>query len=166
MTQKTKAFEKAIELVLKATPEVLSPVIKTVASEFTFKDLHYWSTEEAGSASSAFRKMLITILDVIEDSIASEDCIGIITLQSLASDKTLFRIPPRSEWYINIEPKTLPQLSYKGHINKDVFNLFWDESYFTHLLERLFAEFQRLEFVDFREKPPIGFKLPYKEKDV
>ena len=164
MTQEAKAFGKAIELVLRATPEVLSPIIKTIASEFEFKDLHYWSKEEAESASPAYRKMLITILDVIEDSIASEDCIGIITLQSLALDTTLFRIPPRSEWYINIEPKTLPQLRYKGHVNKDEFNLSWDESYFTHLLEILFAEFQRLEFIDFKEgKPPLGFRPPRKE---
>ena len=158
-----RAFGKAIELVLNATPEVLSPLIGTVASEFMFKNLHYCSREEVKNASAAFKKVLITTLEVDEDSIVNEDCVGVITLQLLPKDRTLFRIPPRSEWYISIEPETLPQLEYEGHVDKDKFNLFWDESYFTHFLERLFAEFQRLAIVDFKEKPPIGFKLPYRE---
>jgi len=40
-------------------------------------------------------------------------------------------------------------------------------SFFNHFMQQLLVEFQRLGFTHFEEeKPPIGFKLPRKEKNV
>lgn len=163
--KEAEAFEKSFELVLNTTPAVLSPIIRTVVSEFEPEEgIGYHSIEESESASSSFRKILIIALEVIENSIASEDCIGIITLQSLVSNQTLFRVPPRGHWYFTDGSKSLPNLKIEGHVSNDEFNLYWNESYFTKMLERLISEFYRLSFLNLKaEKAPLGFKLLKKE---
>ena len=142
------AFGKAYELTLKSTPDVISPIIKRVIDEFKYKDLGYYSIEEKQRASPIYRKIAAVAGEVMDTSIGCEDCIGIITLQSLGNDKTLFRIPPRDQWYICIKPKTLPNLQWEGHVNKHEFYLFFDESCFINLYEKLLAEFKRLNFIE------------------
>jgi len=146
VTQGTKTFEKALELHLKRTPDVLSPAIKTIASEFKYEGLDYWSIEETRSATPTFRKILIGVLHIVDNSIASKDCVGIIRLQSLGVDRTLLCIPARNQWYINIQPETLPELRHKGGASRDDFCLYYDESYFAYFLDKLFAELRRLGF--------------------
>ena len=163
-------FENALEIVLRETPDILSPFIKTIVSEYSYEGLHYWLKEETKTSSSSYRKILIGIMhgDDETKSIIKEDCIGILTLQSLGSGKAILRVPPRSKWHINIEPETLYFLAEEdlSHISNDKFNWYYNDSYFTRLLEALFTEFQRLGFIDFKDaKPPIGFRTPRKEKE-
>jgi len=148
---KEKPFEQAIELELKTTPETLCSVIKTVASEFKWGKLHYRAAVDSKGTTSSFRKILIIAANIVGSSIENEDAIGIVTLQKLGeNDKTLLRIPPRNQWHINIEPETLAvggdPTCNSSHISKTEFCLFFSESYFTHFLEKLHSEFQRLGF--------------------
>jgi len=161
-----KPFEEQIEFVLDASPSVLMTVIKTAAHEFEpQKGLAYTIWEELESSSDSYKKMSVTALEIIEDSVASEDCIGIITLQALNINQTLFRIPPRKHWYISIKPHILPSSMIEGHVTNNEFNLYWDDSYFTKMLERLISEFYRLGFIDLKtEKAPLGFKPPKRSK--
>jgi hypothetical protein len=165
MVDNSKPFAEATEIILKTTPDVLSPIIKTVIAEFECDENRaFWLIEETETATSSYRKILVEAMEIMENSIASEDCIGIITLQSLPNGCTLFRIPPRDHWYINIKPHKMTHLRLEEHVGNDDFYLFENVSSFNRVLDRLFIEFQRLGFIDFKEdKPPIGFRLPHKE---
>ena len=169
--QKKHQFEDALEVVLNAAPEVLSPIITTVAEEFTFGGWECAAHEEPGSHSSAFRRLLVKVIEEVKDegeeiSGVTIDRIGIITLQSLGGNKTLLRVPPSSDWrFVDADQKILHDTRYPGYAGPQDFNWFADDSPFTHFLTRLFTEFQRLAFIDFREKPPIGFRLPHKEEN-
>jgi len=165
MTEQQKSFEKPLEIVVNATPDVISPTIKTVVFEFEHEEGLAYSVEvEQESQTDNYKKLLVIALEIIGDSIASADSIGIITLQSLANNQTLFRIPPRSTWYFTDAPNVLKKLEMQGHVNKDEFNLYYNELYFTKVLERIVSELCRLNFIDLKtEKEPLGFKLPKKE---
>ena len=165
MTEQQKSFETPLEIVVNATPDVINPIIKTVVSEFTHEEGLAYSIEvETRSSTDNYKKLLVIALEIMGESIASADCVGIITLQSLSNNQTLFRIPPRSNWYFTNAPKILKDLQMMGHVNKDEFNLYWNESYFTKVLERIVSEFYRLSFIDLKTgKEPLGFKPPSKE---
>lgn len=161
---KQKLFEESLEIVVNATPDVIYPIIKTVVSEFEPEEgIAYSSEIESKSSTENYKKLLIIALEVINNSIASADCVGIITLQSLSNNQTLFRIPPRSNWYFNNAPKILSDLKITGHVTNDEFNLYWNESYFNKVLEKIVSEFYRLGFIDLKTKrDPLGFKAPNK----
>ena len=168
---KKHPFEDALEVVLNSTPEVLSPIITTAAEEFTFKGWEYAAHEEPASLSPAFRRLLVKVIEEEKDegeeiSGVIVDRVGIITLQSLGGNRSLLRVPRRSDWhFVDAERKILHDTRYQGYAGPQDFNWFADESPFTRFLTHLFTEFQRLAFVDFREKPSLGFKLPHREKD-
>ncbi|MBE9512592.1 MAG: hypothetical protein IMY77_00810 [Chloroflexi bacterium] len=149
-------FGQAIELELRTTPDVLSPVIRTYTSEFKYKGLSYKAIKESVTASQTFRKILITVAKFEGSSISHEDGIGIITIQSLGDVKSMFRIPPRKQWHINIEPKTIAiagdPTCYGSHIARNNFNLFYDDSYFSHFLGVLLSELQRLGFKETKKQ--------------
>ena len=139
-------FEDAIEIVLRGTPEIIVPLIRTVADKSSFRGCKYYLPGEAGIViSTAFAEFQIQLVTG-----HPFPTIGIITLQELADKHTtLLTVPPRSQWGAS------EALEFDG-----------DGSYFTHFLGRLFAEFQRLGFIDFREeKPPIGFRVPHREQN-
>ena len=158
-------YSKSLEIIVKSTPKILYPIIKTTVSEFEPEaGLAHGVEEEPDSSTDDYKKLLVIALEIIGNSIASADCIGIITLQSLENNQTLFRIPPRGHWYFNNAPEVINNLEMKGHVNKDEFNLYFNESYFTKVLEKIVSEFYRLSLLDLKtEKEPLGFKLPRKE---
>lgn len=153
MSRKTKNLEEGFSLVLKANPEVLSRIVEIITSEFKWEELDYWSVEETKTASTNYRKILICVRKIVDGSIASEDCIGIVELVSGGQNLTSLRIPPRSNWHIDIGPKTLsfldPEKAISG-INSNKFYWFYDESCFSRLLDRFFIEFQDLGFMETR----------------
>jgi len=157
---------KPLEIILKGTPKILYPIIKTTVSEFEAEaGLAYGIEEETDSSTDDYKKLLVIVLEIIENSIASADCIGIITLQSLENNQTLLRIPPRGHWFFNNAPDVVGKLEMKGHVSKDEFNLYLNESYFTKVLEKIVSEFYRLSLLDLKtEKEPLGFRLPKKEQ--
>ena len=154
--QNRKEFEDAFEVVLDGIPEVLSPIINTVASELEFEGWKYsvYEDEDISFQSSAYVKLIVGVIKehkVEKSTTYSRDCIGIITLQLLPGNQTLFRIPPRQQWYARME--------------KD-FYVEVNSSFLTEFLTHLFTEFQRLAFVDLKEKKTsIGFK-PYRQENV
>jgi hypothetical protein len=162
MTKQQESFEHPLEIAVNDTPAVICPIIKTIVSEFKPENGPAYSSEiESKSSTENYKKLLIIALEIVEDSIASADSIGIITLQSLPNNQTLFRIPPRSNWYFNNAPKILDNVKITGHVSNDEFNKYWNESYFTKVLERIVSEFQRLGFINLQDKkPPLGFKPP------
>jgi hypothetical protein len=166
--EQRKSFDKPLEMIVNATPAIISSVIKTAVSEFKHEEELTYSTEvEPKSSTDNYRKVLVIALGIAGDCIAATDCIGIITLQYLASNRTLFRIPPRSNWYFSNAPKILRDLQMMGHVRTNEFNLYWDESYFTKVLERIVSEFYRLNFLDLKTlKEPLGFKPPTKEQNT
>lgn len=160
-----KPFDNAFEIFLKGTPGVLSPIISTVANELNFEGWKYDVVEEKDSATSAYTKFLIQVHRAEKES-TYLDCIGIITLQLLPENQTLFRIPPCQQWHFRTYMEFSDGRRIPMFIQEKEFYSKTDESFLTELIRRLFSEFQQLGFIDFREKPPIGFRLPRKEKDV
>lgn len=147
-------FQDAMEIVLSGTPKIILPLIRRVARESSFGNYEYSLPEEAGMViSTAFAELQIQLHPKVGTFGYDNPfpTIGVITLQELPNKQTtLFRVPPRSQWG-----------------EAAAFDFDSDGSYFTRFLARVFAEFQRLGFVDFKEeKPPLGFKLPHREKDV
>jgi hypothetical protein len=166
MDKQAKTDSHPIELVVNATPSVLSPIIKTAVREFEPEEgLEYAVYEESRSTSDAYRRLLVVAFGVaVNAQITRVDCIGIITLQSLGTNQTLFRVPPRDNWTFTDAPHILSNSDCKGLVNRYAFNLHWNESYFTKVLEKILNEFYRLSFIDLKiEKEPLGFKPPSKE---
>jgi hypothetical protein len=166
LAKQAKSFNESIEIIVNSTPAVLSPIVRTVVSELEPEaGLRYSVSEESNSASDVYRRLLIIALEVAENSqILSADCMGIITLQSLGSSQTLFRIPPRKNWRFVDAPSVLELSECKGLVNRHSFNLHWDESYFTKVLERIVSELYRLGLLELKmEKVPLGFRVSKKE---
>jgi hypothetical protein len=166
LAKQAKSFNEATEIIVNASPTILSPIIKTVVTEFELDaGLDYIMAEESKSASEVYRKLLIIALEIKDNSqIVSSDCIGIITLQSLGNDQTLFRIPPQKDWHFSNAPDILDLSECKGLVNKHSFNLRISESYFTKIIEKIISEFYRLSLLELKaEKPPLGFNIPNKE---
>jgi hypothetical protein len=166
MDKQAQTDDHPIELVVNATPSILSPIIKTIVREFKPEEgLGYAIYEESRSASNAYRKLLVVAFGVaVNAQITKVDCTVIMTLQSLGNDQTLFRVPPRDNWTFTNAPRILSDSDCKGLVNKYAFNLHWNESYFTKVLEKILNEFYRLSFIDLKiAKEPLGFKPPSKE---
>ena len=146
--EEISVFENAIELVLEARPEAVLPVIHTIANELTFSDGHFYfqDTKAEGDINAGIDRCMIGVSNHKKVHSAP---VGVVTLQTFPENRTLFRVPPRSKWEI-------------GNCELDV-----DGSLFTIFIQRLFTEFQRLGFIDFKkEKPPIGFKPPHEDKNA
>jgi len=165
--QKKRPFEEAIEMELKSPLEEVLRVVLSVVRQVQFRGFNYLfdlPTAEADLRSNLTRIPIwargwipLYEHEVYEMTVgqARSEPIGIITLQPLPSNHTLFRIPPRGQWG-----------TYGGYNLDAKDRLDTDGTYFTHLLTHLFTEFQRLAFADSREKPPVGFRPPHKEKDA
>ena len=147
-SKEKQPFEEAIEIVLEAQPEAVLPVIHIAANELTFSDGHYYCGDLGGNEDIT-ASIERCVIGVSNHKKVHSEAIGVITLQPFPGNRTLFRVPPRSKW---------AGLQYG--------NLDTDGSLFTRFLQHVFAEFQRIGFIDFREKPPLGFRLPHKEKNV
>jgi hypothetical protein len=133
-------FENAIEIVLKAYPDAVLPIIHTIASELTYDEGHY-SFRDMHSSADVNASISRCAIAVINNVKKDNGFIGIITIQPFPDNHTLFRIPPYSKWEIG-ECKLDP-----------------DGKLFTYYVRQLFIEFQRMGFIDFKEeKPPLGFK--------
>ena len=144
-----ESFKKAFEILLNSKPSIISPVIDTVAQEFTFDDWRYNVYEEENLMFGGEARIIL-IISILKESIVEgkkeydRDCIGILTLQLLPNNQTLFRIPPFKHW------KSIMNDNFYQKVN---------ESFYTQFLARLFSEFQKLGFIDFQEgKPPLGFR--------
>jgi hypothetical protein len=147
--EKISAFENAIEIVLEAQPEAVLPVIRNAANELKFNDGYYYSDDlhAEGDVTASIDRCAIGVSN--KKKMHSQH-IGVITLQPFPDNRTLFRVPPFSKQerdkYWELDP---------------------DGAFFTEFLRYIFSEFQRLGFIDFKkEKPPIGFKPPHKEKNA
>ena len=144
-----EAFKEAFEVLLNSTPSIISPVIDTVAQEFTIDGWRYNVYEEKDLMFGGEARITLMV-SILKERIVKgkkdydSDCIGILTLQLLPNDKTLFRIPPFKHWNSFIDRTFYQKM---------------DESFYNQFLTCLFTEFQKLGFVDFKEdKPPLGFK--------
>jgi hypothetical protein len=166
MKKQKKEFEKPFEIIINAKPDIICPIIKTTVSEFKPEEGVAFSIEvETKSSTESYKKLVLIALEITENSISIADCIGIITLQSLSDNQTIFRIPPRDNWYFTNAPKILRDLQMMGHVSKDEFNLYFKESYFTKVLEKIVSEFYRLKLLELKiEKESLGFKPPKKER--
>ena len=162
-------FDNGMDILLMGSPDMLSSIITTVAGETSFQGWGYILEEEATSTTHTFRKLFVVAVNIQDTTRADvgRDALGIITLHLLPGNQTLFRVPPRRYWnYIGEKPSSHGSKESKYYFGSQDFNLQADESFFGHLLACFFAEFQRLGVVHFEEKkPPIGFRLPHKEKD-
>lgn len=159
--EKSVPFEKAVEEVLNATPDILRPVISTVAHELHFDDYEYALFEEENN-STAFARFLVRVAWEEADLI-SDDLVGLFTVQLLPNNQALFRVPPRRDWtFITREPALAyrhPQWHNTGPqervwLGPKAFYWFTTESLFEEFLKQLFDEFRRLGYIIPEEKRP------------
>ena len=135
-----------IELVLRGTPDIVLECMRSVVEELNSHGETYAIRRTSGTPDYAkWDKTYFATCGIFLNrknfftGEKSETQIGTIRLQLLPEERTLIRFLRPQNW----------------------------DSPFGHFLKSLLIEFQRLGFVDFeKEKPPIGFRLPHKEKDV
>ena len=166
-SRKKRPFEEAIEMELKAPPEEVLRIGLTVVRQTQFVGVNYvfdLPTSEVDLRSNLTRILIwargiplpddeLSQMIEMQRVLARSEPIGVITLQPLPSNHTLFRIPPRGQWG-----------TYGGYDLNGKDRLDTNGKYFTHLLTHVFNEFQRLGFIDSTEEPPLGFKPSHKEK--
>jgi hypothetical protein len=138
--QAENLFEDGGELVLRGTPEMIVhriiAGIEQVKSEGCLSSVQ---VRTAGAPDFTVAGQISSYRCMIYDrSVDVGEEIGCIKLQPLPEEQTLFKL-----MYL---PACHP--------------------FFNHFVQQLLVEFQRLGFIDFEEeKPPIGFKLPRREKN-
>jgi len=143
-------LKDGFELMLKGTPEMALALIAQVAQEFRYQGKKYSFDYDPKCSTTTFIEGTVWIEGTTATPTTKKGWapISVIELYLLAGNKTRFRIPPREHWGIPEELSIDP-----------------DHSLLTYLLARLFTEFQRLGFVEFKEeKPPLGFRPPHREK--
>ena len=132
-----KAATKELELPLEGTPDMILECIRSTIEKLNSQGYTYSLRRTSGAPDYA--RWDKTYFASCAISQGDEGQIGTIKLQLLPNERTLFKIP---------EPKD------------------WDSS-FGEFIKHLLAEFKRLGFLYFKEeKPPIGFPLPHREKNV
>jgi len=89
-------FEEPEEIQLQGNLETFCPLIETVARELSFKDCKYEARQAVSKVTETFVWYNIFIIDL---SAKVELLIGVLTLQSLGGNRTVLRVPPRSQWY-------------------------------------------------------------------
>lgn len=131
-----KKAGKELELILEGTPDMIMECIMNFVKKMNSQGYTYKSIPKIGDTPD-YAKWDKTYSARCAISLDKEE-IGIIGLQLLPKDKTLLNVSEPEDW----------------------------ESSFGLFLSYLLGEFKRLGFVYFEEeKPPIGFKLPYREKN-
>lgn len=137
--QRENLFENAPEQVLIGTPEMIVPQIRDIIKRMKSEGYPSTIQVKAGDAPdfSPARQVTSYRCEIFGKSAEVGEEIGYIELQPLPGERTLFK------------------LMYLPSYN----------SFFTHFVQLLFAEFQRLGFVYFeKEKPPLGFRPKQKEQ--
>ena len=136
-----KKASKELEPILEGTPDMIIECVMTSVKKLNSQGYAYKSTPRIGGAPdyAKWDKTYSTRCIIAETREGIEKQIGSIGLQLLPNDYTLFKIPEPEDW----------------------------DSPFGQFISFLFGEFKRLGFVYFEEeKPPLGFRLPHKEKNI
>lgn len=133
--------ERQLELILEGTPDMIIECVMNFVKKLNSKGYVYKCVPKIGDGPD-FAKQDRTYsarCAIFETREGGEEQIGIIRLTLLPKDQTLLSISEPEDW----------------------------ESSFGLFLSYLLGEFKRLGFVYFEEeKPPIGFRLPHREKNV
>lgn len=128
-----------LEVILNGSPGMALELMKGLAERLKAQGYCYSVRRTSGEPSWAkWDRPYFISATVFEHGDADQKRIGVIKMQLLPEERTLFTLPESSNWH---------------------------ES-FRNFLSFLFTEFQRLGFVHFeKDKPPLGFRLPHGEKD-
>jgi len=131
-----KAASKELELILEGTPDMILECTRSTVEKLNSQGYTYGFHRTSGAPDYArWDKTYFASCAISQ----SERQIGIIKLELLPNERTLFKIPEPEDW----------------------------DSSFGEFISHLLAEFKRLGFLYFEEeKPPMGFRLPHKEKNV
>ena len=151
-SEEKSPFEEGIELTLRGTPEMALAIIARVANEFRpqGKRLTFEYDPECSTETFIEGTIWLESSTPIRTAKMGYFPVAIIELYLLPDNETSFRVPPGRYW----------------GISKELLIIDPDHFFLTRLLERIFTEFQRLGLIDFKEeKPPIGFKVPHREKN-
>jgi hypothetical protein len=161
-SDKKSLFESGIDLMLTGTPYALWHLVETFASEIMFEDWAYEVWLE--NTHSSQPKFLVRVIRGKRE----RDNVGIIMLQSTGQNETLLHIPPLEQWDIFFFPCCYYRRLFflPLHFSPKNFNKRVDESFFIYFLQGVFTKLQQLGFLSTGQKPPMGFSLPHKEKNV
>ena len=140
-------FETGFEVIVQGTLDMVLELMASLAKELSEESTSKVHGEKYGIRRTSgapdyahwdktYRASCIVYVTFEEVASSPTVDVGKVSLLLLPNDRTLFKVEP-SEW----NPR------------------------FTNFINRLFAEFQQLGFVDFREeRPPLGFRLPHQVK--
>jgi len=134
-----KAAAKELELILEGTPDMVIECITNFVKKLNSEGYAYKSIPRIGNTPDFARwdKTYSARCAIIETQEGADEQIGTIRLTLLPKEQTLLSVPEPEDW----------------------------GSSFGVFLSYLLGEFKRLRIVYFEEeKPPMGFRLPHKEK--
>jgi hypothetical protein len=140
-TPEEKVAAKELELILEGTPDMIIECITNFVRKLNSQGYSYKSIPRIGDSPdyTKWDKTYSARCAIFETHEGGEEQIGTIRLTLLPKEQTLLSVPEPEDW-------------------KSSFGVF---------LSYLVGEFKRLGFVHFEEeKPPMGFRLPHKEKDA
>lgn len=150
-------FNSAIEINLRGTPDILRPIVKSVARELKFQGWGYSAKEEIKSVTSTFVKFLIET-GKEENEGFIYDNIGILTLQLLPDNHTLLRVPPRRLWDFTTHDTAESIGLVQGiYTSSGDFNLNAGYEIFDHFLTSLSTKFQSLGLKETRRMRFVGW---------
>ena len=112
-SSKKRPFEKSYKIIIQGDDLAkLNPIIRTVASELHPENFAFEARPANSMATDNFAWFNVLI---INRTTMNRIPIGAFTLQSLGSNRTVLRVPPRSEWgRYNLNPEELAVMAYSG----------------------------------------------------
>jgi hypothetical protein len=142
-------FSAGLEAVMEDTPETLKPLIERQAAYLSIGQHRFITWEPYDERDPAFKLFHVS---AYHKPTGRSHPIGVIELQRIPHNRTLFRVPPRSRWD-----------------KRFGFDYDSDGKLFLAFLENLFDELTRLGFWSPKEgveetKNRLGFRLPHEEE--
>ncbi len=153
--QDKQPFTEAWEIgEAEADVQTLLPLINTVANE---QNIPNFALEAQPANSKATNTFAWLDVFIINRTTGVKTPIGVLTLQSLGSNRTILRVPPRSQW---LKGDLTPlQLAKMGYIKKDDDAIKFYDACFIQFLKGLDTTLKKYRIkVTFSKRCLQGFK--------
>jgi len=107
---KKRPFEKAWSLEIEGDVQHFCPIVERVASEISIDKYVFEARPNNSKTKASFAWFDIFIID---RTTAYQIPLGVLTLESPGSNRTILRVPPRSQWSRgDFSPEELARMGY------------------------------------------------------
>jgi hypothetical protein len=132
-----RPFEKAWEIEIEGDVQTLYPIIQRVADELNIEN--YLLEARPANSKETPTSAWFNIFSISRTT-ASSTLIGVLTLESFGSNRTILRVPPRSQWYKGgLSPDETIKM---GLTEADKDTIVFYDGHFRQFIERLDTVFK------------------------